>query len=67
MAKRCTVYGPRRPDDMDVKDFLDFARSLERARRQTEGKTKDNILRDEEWKKFSERFNDPGEWMQKNA
>ena len=35
MAKRCTVYGPRRPDDMDVKDFLDFARNLERAKRQT--------------------------------
>ena len=58
MAKRCTVYGPRRPDDMDVKDFLDFARSLERARRQTEGKTKDDIQRQEEWKDFSERFND---------
>ena len=47
MAKRCTVYGPRRPDDMNVKDFLDFARSLERARRQTEGKTKDDIQREE--------------------
>ena len=58
MAKRCTVYGPRRPDDMDVKDFLDFARSMERARRQTEGKTKDDIQRQEEWKDFSERFND---------
>ena len=58
MAKRCTVYGPRRPDDMDVKDFLDFARSMERARRQTEGKTKDVIQRQEEWKDFSERFND---------
>ena len=61
MAKRCTVYGPRRPDDMDVKDFLDFARSLERARRQTEGKTKDDIQREEEWNEFSERFNDPKE------
>lgn len=61
MAKRCTVYGPRRPDDMNVKDFLDFARSLERARRQTEGKTKDDIQREEEWKEFSERFNDPKE------
>lgn len=61
MAKRCTVYGPRRPDDMDVKDFLDFARSLERARRQTEGKNEDDILLEEEWKEFSERFNDPGE------
>lgn len=61
MAKRCTVYGPRRPDDMDVKDFLDFARSLERARRQTEGKKEDDILLEEEWKEFSERFNDPGE------
>ena len=61
MAKICTVYGPRRPDDSDVKDFLDFARSLECARRQTEGKTKDDIQREEEWKKFSERFNDPGE------
>ena len=58
MAKKCTVYGPRRPDDMDVKDFLDFARSMERARRQTEGKTKDDIQRQEEWKAFSERFND---------
>lgn len=58
MAKKCTVYGPRRPDDMDVKDFLDFARSMERARRQTEGKTKDDIQRQEEWKDFSERFND---------
>ena len=61
MAKRCTVYGPRRPDDMDVKDFLDFARSLERARRQTEGKKEDDILLEEEWKEFSEGFNDPGE------
>lgn len=61
MAKRCTVYGPRRPDDMDVKDFLDFARSLERARRQTEGKKEDDILLEEEWKEFSERFNDPKE------
>ena len=61
MAKRCTVYGPRRPDDMDVKDFLDFARSLERARRQIEEKKEDDILREEEWKEFSERFNDPGE------
>ena len=61
MAKRCTVYGPRRPDDMDVKDFLDFARSLERARRQTEVKTKDDIQREEEWKEFSERVNDPKE------
>ena len=61
MAKRCTVYGSRRPDDMNVKDFLDFARSLERARRQTEGKTKDDIQREEEWKEFSERFNDPKE------
>ena len=61
MAKRCTVYGPRRPDDMDVKDFLDFARSLERARRQTEGKKEDDILLEEEWKEFSELFNDPGE------
>ena len=61
MAKRCTVYGPRRTDDMDVKDFLDFARSLERARRQTEGKTKGDIQREEEWKEFSERFNDPKE------
>ena len=58
MAKKCTVYGPRRPDDMDVKDFLDFARSMERARRQTEGKTKDDIQRQEEWKDFAERFND---------
>ena len=61
MAKRCTVYGPRRPDDMDVKDFLDFARSLERAMRQTEGKTEDDIQREEEWKELSERFNDPEE------
>lgn len=61
MAKKCTVYGPRRPDDMDVKDFLDFARSLERARRQTEGKTEDDIQREEEWKEFSERFNDTEE------
>ena len=61
MAKRCTVYGPRRPDDMDVKDFLDFARSLERARRQTEGKKEDNTQREEEWKEFSERFNDAEE------
>ena len=61
MAKRCTVYGPRHPDDMDVKDFLDFARSLERARRQTEGKKEDNTQREEEWKEFAERFNDPGE------
>lgn len=59
MAKRCTVYGPRHPDDMDVKDFLDFARSLERAMRQTEGKTEDDIQREEEWKELSERFNDP--------
>ena len=61
MAKKCTVYGPRRPDDMDVKDFLDFASSLERARMQTEGKTKDDIQREEEWKEFSERFNDAEE------
>ena len=61
MAKRCTVYGPRRPDDMDVKDFLDFARSLERARRQTEGKKEDDTRREEEWKEFSERFNAPEE------
>ena len=61
MAKICTVYGPRRPDDVDVKDFLDFARSLERARRQTEGKKEDNTQREEEWKEFSERFNDPEE------
>ena len=61
MAKRCTVYGPRRPDDMDVKDFLDFARSLERAKRQTEGKKVDNIQREEEGKEFSERFNDAEE------
>ena len=38
MAKICTVYGPRRPDDSDVKDFLDFARSMERVRRKTEDK-----------------------------
>lgn len=61
MAKKCTVYGPRRPDDMDVKDFLDFARSLERAMRQTEEKTEDAAKREEEWKKFSERFNDSEE------
>ena len=61
MAKRCTVYGPRRPDDMDGKDFLDFARSLERAKRQTEGKKEDDTLREEEWKEFSERFNAPEE------
>lgn len=61
MAKRCTVYGPRRPDDMDVKDFLDFARSLERAKRQTEGKKVDNIQREEEWTEFSEQFNAPEE------
>ena len=61
MAKRCTVYGPRRPDDMDVKDFLDFARSLERSKRQTEGKKEDDTQREEEWKEFSERFNAPEE------
>lgn len=61
MAKRCTVYGPRRPDDMNVKDFLDFARSLERAKRQTEGKKEDDTKREEEWKEFSERFNAPEE------
>lgn len=61
MAKRCTVYGPRRPDDFDVKDFLDFARSLERARRQTEDKAEDDTLREEKWKEFSKRFNDSKE------
>ena len=45
MAKICTVYGPRRPDDVDVKDFLDFARSMERVRRQTEDKKEDDIQR----------------------
>lgn len=61
MAKICTVYGPRRPDDSDVKDFLDFARSMERVRRQTEDKKEDVIQREEEWKKFSEGFNDSKE------
>ena len=61
MAKICTVYGPRRPDDVDVKDFLDFARSMERIRRQTEDKKEDDIQREEEWKKFSEGFNDSKE------
>ena len=61
MAKICTVYGPRRPDDVDVKDFLDFARSMERVRRQTEDKKEDDIQREEEWKKFSESFNDSKE------
>ena len=61
MAKICTVYGPRRPADVDVKDFLAFARSLERVRRQTEDKKEDDIQREEEWKKFSEGFNDSKE------
>ena len=61
MAKICTVYGPRLPDDFDVKDFLDFARSMERVRRQTEDKKEDDIQREEEWKKFSEGFNDSKE------
>lgn len=61
MAKICTVYGPRRPDDVDVKDFLDFARSMERVRRQSEDKKEDDIQREEEWKKFSEGFNDSKE------
>ena len=61
MAKICTVYGPRRPDDVDVKDFLDFARSMERVRRQTEDKKEDDIQREEEWKKVSEGFNDSKE------
>ena len=61
MAKICTVYGPRRPDDFDVKDFLDVARSMERVRRQTEDKKEDDIQREEEWKKFSEGFNDSKE------
>ena len=61
MAKICTVYGPRRPDDFDVKDFLDFARSMERVRRQTEDKKEDDIQREEEWKNFSEGFNDSKE------
>lgn len=61
MAKICTVYGPRRPDDVDVNDFLDFARSMERVRRQTEDKKEDDIQREEEWKKFSEGFNDSKE------
>lgn len=61
MAKICTVYGPRRPDDVDVKDFLDFARSMERVRRQTEDKKEDDIQREEEWKNFSEGFNDSKE------
>lgn len=61
MAKICTVYGPRRPDDVDVKDFLDFARSMERVRRQTEDIKEDDIQREEEWKKFSEGFNDSKE------
>ena len=61
MAKICTVYGPRRPDDSDVKDFLDFARSMERVRRQSEDKKEDDIQREEEWKKFSEGFNDSKE------
>ena len=61
MAKIWTVYGPRRPDDSDVKDFLDFARSMERVRRQTEDKKEDDIQREEEWKKFSEGFNDSKE------
>ena len=61
MAKICTVYGPRRPNDLEIKDFLDFARSLERAKRQTDEKKEDDIQCEEEWKKFSERFNDPEE------
>ena len=61
MAKICTVYGPRRTDDVDVKDFLDFARSMERVRRHTEDKKEDDIQREEEWKKFSEGFNDSKE------
>ena len=61
MAKICTAYGPRRPDDVDVKDFLDFARSMDRVRRQTEDKKEDDIQREEEWKKFSEGFNDSKE------
>ena len=61
MAKICTVYGPRRPDDVDVTDFLDFARSMERVRRQTEDKKEDDIQREEEWKEFSEGFNDSKE------
>lgn len=58
MAKRCTVYGPRRPDDVDVKDFLDFARSMERVIRENHVKREEDAERDEEWKEFSERFND---------
>ena len=61
MAKICTVYGPRRPDDSDVKDFLDFARRTERVRGQTEDEKWDDIQREEEWKKFSEGFNDSKE------
>ena len=38
--------------------FLDFARSMERVRRQTEDKKEDDIQREEEWKNFSEGFND---------
>ena len=61
MAKKCTAYGPRRPEDFEIKDFLDFSRSLERLSRKPAGETEEDRQREEEWKEFSARFNDSKE------
>lgn len=59
MAKRCTVYGPRHPEELYVEDFLDVVRRLDRIRRDSEGKSEEEMRREEEWRKFAERYNDP--------
>lgn len=58
MAKRCTAYGPLHPEELYVEDFLDVARRLERMKKSSERKTEDDRQREEEWKKFSERFSE---------
>ena len=61
MAKKCTAYGPRRPEDVEILDFLVWSRSLERLSRNPAVETEEDRQREEEWKEFSERFNDSKE------